>query len=234
MALALERTELDARPAPALGRGVYSLSEAARYTGLHPARIRAWFKGRQGAGTRRPVFRGGFEPVGGEYAISFLDLIDAYVVGRFRNAGVTMPLIRKAYAALEQDLGTRHPFAHGSLYTDGRRVIVGAAERIGEYVLYDAISKQLFFPQLHESLDRIDYHAETRLAERWRIAEGVTIDPRVALGKPVVRETGIHTSVLARQYAANRENAALVADLFGVSEAEVRNAVRFERTLKAA
>ncbi len=86
---------------PEPGLAAYSLSEAARYTGLHASRIRAWFKGKEGRDRRQPVFRGDYESRDGDYAISFLDLIDAYVVGQFRSAGVTMPVIRKAYSAIQ-------------------------------------------------------------------------------------------------------------------------------------
>ena len=220
--------------APALGLGVYSMAEAARYTGLHPARIRTWFKGRAGSPPRRAVFLGDFKMVGGDYGISFLDLIDALVMGRFRDAGVTMPVIRRAYSALADDLGTPHPFAHSTLRTDGRQVIVDVAGKLDERVLYNAITKQLMFSQLRDLLDLIEYKDSTGLAHLWRIARGVTINPEVGLGKPVVANTGVHTRVIASQLAANSDDAALIADLFDLTEDEVRSAASFEMSLKTA
>lgn len=164
----------------------------------------------------------------GDYVVSFLDLIDTYVVGRFREAGVKMSTVRQAYEILESDWGTQHPFAHSKLYTDGKNVIVGAASKLADELLYDAITKQMLFLELRGRLERIDYSDHTHLAARWRIAAGVMIDPEISFGKPVIQGTGTQTWIVARQYHANRQNAGLVGDLFGISENDVKNAVQFE------
>lgn len=217
---------------PVVGLGVYSIAEAARYTSLHSSRVRAWFRGRPGKTPRRPVFRGDFAPVGGDYGISFLDLIDALVMGRFREAGVTMPVIREAYRALSEELATPHPFAHSTLRTDGKNVIVDVAGKIDDRVLNNAITRQLLFGQLRDVLDLIEYKDDNGLAHLWRIAAGVTIDPGVGLGKPVVESTGVHTRVIAGQLAANANDAAIVADLFGLTEEQVWSAAQFETGLR--
>jgi uncharacterized protein (DUF433 family) len=94
----------------------------------------------------------------------------------------------------------------------------------------DVISKQHFFTQM--CLGQIKYNKDSKLAEAWHIREGVLIDPKVAFGHPVIERTGVTTFVLANQYAANQENAALVADLYGVGESDVLNAVRFEEAIR--
>lgn len=58
-----------------LGQGVYGISEAASLTGLKPSRVREWFRGRLPRGTK-PVFQSDYPPVGGDFAISFHDLIE--------------------------------------------------------------------------------------------------------------------------------------------------------------
>jgi uncharacterized protein (DUF433 family) len=72
------------------------------------------------------------------------------------------------------------------------------------------------------------------LAVAWNIADGVTISPGISYGKPVINQTGVTTYVVANQFKANGENAALVAELFDLSESDVVNAVRFENSLKRA
>jgi hypothetical protein len=94
-------------------------------------------------------------------------------------------------------LSTPHPFAHSTLRTDGKKVIVDVAGKVDERVLYNAITKQLLFSQLRDVLDLIEYEDSNGLAYLWRIAVGVTIDPEVGLGKPVVASTGVHTRVIA-------------------------------------
>ena len=214
---------------PSLGQGVYSLSEVARYADLNPLTARAWFKGRSDGVGRGPVFRSDYSAVNEDFAVSFLDLVDACVAGRFRRAGVKLSIVREAYRLLTDDLKTPHPFAHDLLYTDGRTIIVGVANRVNNPLLYDAISKQILFDDIGSILSRVDYREADHLAWRWRIAEGVEIDPTVSFGKPVVHDTGIETWVVSRQYFANNRNSALVADLFGIREDDVENAVEFER-----
>ncbi len=109
-----------------------------------------------------------------------------------------------------------------------------AAGRVQEKVFWDAISRQLMFTQLKGALSGIEYDRLTDLALLWRIAKGVAIDPRVAKGKPVVGATGIHTWVIAKQLQANGGDAALIADLFGLSEGQVLDAARFEDQLERA
>jgi hypothetical protein len=57
-----------------LGHGIYSLPEAARLTRLRSSRVREWFTGRSGL-ARKAVFESDYDSVGGDRAISFLDLI---------------------------------------------------------------------------------------------------------------------------------------------------------------
>jgi uncharacterized protein (DUF433 family) len=209
-----------------LGQGVYSLSEAARYAELPAGTLRSWFKPRSDKKGHGPIFRSDFAPVDGDYALSFLNLIEAYVARFFRKEGVKPPVIRRAREILVNELATPYPFAHVELCTDGRRVI----RKTGDTQLVDVISKQHFFEQMR--LSQIKYNKLSKLAEAWHIRDGVIINPKVAFGHPVVERTGITTFVLANQYAANDRNAALVADLYGVGESDVLNAVRFEEAIR--
>ncbi len=217
--------------APELGQGVYTLSEVARFAEMHPSTVRSWFRGRSDGTGRGPLLRSDFEGAGGDFAVSFLDLVDCYVAGRFRSAGVTMPTVRAAYFELATDLRTSHPFAHGCLYTDGRRILVNVAGRVRDDLLYDAVSKQILFEQLQRVLKRIEYRPDNYLAARWNRARGVLIDPGINFGSPVIKSTGISTVIVARQYLANRRDAKLVADLFDLNESDIENALEFEASI---
>src|SRR5690606_11737994 len=94
-----------------LGKGVYTVNEASRLTAVSPRRIVSWFSGwDRGAG---PLLRGDYDGlVSGRRLLSFLDLIEVYVVGRLRDRNVTLQSIRKAYAELHRYLKTDHPFSH--------------------------------------------------------------------------------------------------------------------------
>jgi len=212
-----------------LGQGIYTLAEVSSLTEIHPSRVRAWFRTRPDGAGRGPVFQADYAPVKGEYAYSFLDLIDVLVAGQFRDRhNVSMTVVHKAHTVLQKELSTKHPFCHADLYTDGKRIFSLAAKEVGEPILVEVVSRLQFFLHVREKLDHIDYSEVTKLACRWNIAEGVIIDPAVSMGKPTICETGLTTHVMANQYYANRENADIVADLYGVCANDVINAVKFE------
>ncbi len=211
-----------------LDNGVYTLAEVSQLTHVHPARVRSWFIQRADGAGHGQVFEADYQPVGRDRAVSFHDLIDVLVAAQFRDRhNVPMRVVRRAHGILQEELGTKHPFCHSDLYTDGRRIFQNVA-RLGEDRLSDVISRQQFFLHIREKLDHIDYSQATRLACRWKIARGVVLDPSVNMGRPSIADTGIATFVIASQYYANAENASLVADLYGISETDVLNAVRFE------
>ena|GEM_PF-2386868 len=212
-----------------LGQGIYILAEVSRLTQIHPARVRSWFKWRPDHAGRGPLFASDYRPVGADCAVSFLDLIDVLVAGQFRDRhNVRMQIVRRAHSLLQKELKTKHPFCHADLYTDGKRIFQCAANTLGEDSLSDVLSHQQFFLHIKEQLDRIDYSEATRLAHRWRIAKGVVLDPSISMGKPTIVTTGLTTFVIANQYYANSKDSGLVADLYGISENDVANAVDFE------
>ncbi|WP_337174972.1 hypothetical protein [Paludisphaera sp.] len=216
-----------------LGHGVYGLSEAARLTGLRPARVREWFQGRK-VGVRKPVFRGDYLPVDGDRAISFHDLIELFVAGQLRDRGVSLQNLRKVHQRLQADLGTSHPFCRREILTQGKQVFTLGLDDLGREEMIDVLSRQRVFPDvLRPFLERIDYSQATAMARRWCIADQVVVDPAISLGKPVVDPVGIATAVLAAAYEANDRDAELVADWYRINARHVLAAVEFERSLAA-
>lgn len=216
-----------------IGRGVYSLAEASRYTGLHHSRIRPWFKPRSDKMGRGPIFTSDYVH-NSEWALSFLDLIDVLVVGELRKINVPMLEIRRCYSRLRKIFKTKHAFCHRKLYADGKRIIMEDIDEKGEAALIEVLTTQEVFKEIKNLLKRVHYSDVTNLAKLWNIAPGVIIDPRRCWGKPVVRSgktiTGISTLVIANNYYGNDEDADFVADLYDIRSADVLNAVEFERT----
>lgn len=210
-----------------LGRGVYTFRDVARLTGLRYARIREWFVGRGARGQR--VFAGDYSPVDGDMAVSFLDLVDAFVAGQLRTHGVPLQTLRRVYARLQDRLGTKHAFAHQELLLSGKDIFARTLNDEGEEELIHVLTDQKVFPRiLLPFLEKIDFEEVTKLARRWRIAELVVVDPQIGYGKPVVEPAGIATAVLAAAYHANGRDAELVADWFNVHARHVLAAAKFE------
>ena len=216
-----------------LGRGIYDLSEAARYAELHPNRVVSWFRPR-GHMLDQPVFSSDYAALGMPRMVSFLNLIEILVVGQFRKSDVPLSEIRTAYDILRVDLKTDYPFSHRYLYAHGGKIFAKVVEEMGKTVLYEVVKRQGFSEELmKEHLEHIDYSKTSNLAERWRIARGIVIDPSISFGRPTVEGRATETLVLAKAFSANNEDAGFVGELFGVSRVDVENAVAFEKRFGA-
>ena len=210
-----------------LDAGAYSLSNAARLTGTHPNTARSWFKGRSDGLGRGPVLKSQFGGEGRGFAMTFHDLIDLLVAGRLKQEGVKLQVIRRAYNAIADELEIEHPFSHNALYTDGKRIMLEAADEVGDPKFHDAINGQMLLPNVQDLLTQVDYAMSNSMAERWRIGEGIVIDPAVMWGEPTIRGTRVPATLLAEQYEANDREVDTVADLYNVDEQDVRHAVEF-------
>ncbi|MBL8885778.1 MAG: hypothetical protein JNK16_03885 [Phycisphaerales bacterium] len=211
-----------------IATGSYGIPEAARFAGVNSRTAARWIAG-DGAEHRGRLFRTDLRSVGNRHALSFLDLVDLLVVGRFREEGVSFQMVRRVYSRLQESLNTEHPFSHQRLLTDGKTIFAETLDRDGDRHLQEILTGQKAMPEiLKPYLKQIEYAADTQTAARWNIATGVVIDPAQAFGKPIISSEGRTTFVLSQAYWANDKNAGLVADLFDVSTESVRRAVEFE------
>jgi len=211
-------------PEPALGKGVYTLQDVARYTRMHPKTTRSWFVSRH---DNKPIFNSDYGDTAGGFSVSFFDLIDAHVALHLKSKKFSLQRIRKIYSYLEKVLGP-HPFCHEDLYTSGKDVFYSATGRLAD----SSVSVQKVFedqeyiwPIMKDCLSRVNY--EHSIARSWDIAESVRIDPRISFGMPVVLGTGTRTYTVARAYYANDEDTEFVSRLYKISQAQVQNAVAF-------
>lgn len=217
-----------------LGRGVYSLSEAARLTGLKPPRVREWFSGRPSDRDPKPVFRSDYRSVEGDRAISFHDLIELFIAGQLRDHGVSLQHLRRVHEQLRRDLKTRHPFCRREILTRHGQVFTRGLDEQGCQEVIEVMTRQRVIPEiLLPFLKRIDYDEATEMARRWSIADMVVLDPAISLGKPTVEGVGIATAILSAAYHANGQDVDLVADWFNVHSRHVMAAVEFEKSLAA-
>jgi uncharacterized protein (DUF433 family) len=219
-----------------LGRGVYTLSEAAKLTGVSHHRLRAWFRGQgeTGNGSRKPVFRGDYPPVGRDYALSFLDLVEGCVAGHLREHGVSTRTLRKVHCRLQAELQTDHPFARKELLTDGKQLLLRDMDGRGHEELVEALARQKVFPRIIlPFLRRLDYDLVTLHARRWRLTDEVVLDPAICFGQPIIQAAGKPTAILAAAWKANKEDARLVAGWYGVEVNDVLAAVSFENRMAA-
>jgi len=222
-----------------IGRGIYSLAEAHRLTGVPTGRIRRWTGGYEFASKSRRKFSPALVSTSvsaevGAPALDFADLLEIRFLNAFREYGVSWKAIRIAAERARDLTGLSHPFSNRRFSTDGRTILLQFVSETGDEHLLDLVESQyeierLISRYLHGEIEFDDRDAP----RRWWPVNGkrsIVVDPQRAFGTPIVDAAGVPTRVLANAVDAE-ESIEVVADLFGVDPVAVAEAVEFELTL---
>lgn len=146
--------------------------------------------------------------------------------------------VREALAYTREKLGIERVLLSKDLRTADRNVFLsrigkllnvgrGGQEAIAE--VFNAYLERIEWDS-HESpirvfpLTRDDYHGAPRV---------VTIDPRIAFGRPVVDRRSISTAVIAERFRAG-ESVNVIAEDYDLEASEVEEALRYEALALAA
>lgn len=224
---------------PLVGKGLYTLADAAWLTGLPVGRVRRWLDGgsyvRDGRRhVRRPLLASDFGRIDGQLTLSFLNLVELLAVRECLNVPLALPEIRRAYDEAARLFQVSHPFAHEDVHlaTDGKALFVrrpdGSVTRLrdGQLAFRDIVGRYLR-----------DLEYSKKMAARWwplGRAAGVVVDPARRFGAPIAARSGLAVRFLAdvAQQLGSHER---VADLYEVPVEDVRAAVDFvERFSRAA
>jgi uncharacterized protein (DUF433 family) len=218
----------------AMRDGVYPVAFAAKMADATNATVASWFRA-SNASHLPPAIITHFEPVGGQTLMPFLALVEARFVARFRKHGLSLQTIRKVARKLRDAYGLEHPFAKRRFRTDGRKVMMEEAADDGERRLIDIMTDEFGFPSVIEPslFDTVvyidDIAAQLRPFDEF---PKVLIDPRFAMGRPVVENGHIPTETLAEAFLAEGDIDA-VAEWFETDRDSVTQAVAFEQRLAA-
>jgi uncharacterized protein (DUF433 family)/DNA-binding transcriptional MerR regulator len=205
------------------GTGVYDLLLAAHLLGIDERNLRRWSSpARSGAMALVPPTHG--------WAFSFHDLLSLAVVAVLRQRGVTTAGVRTMIRELEAQFDYARPLAHAhvveGLATVGTSVISAKdgvdLTKAGQRVLLQTIKRYL---------RPIEYGSDN-LARLWRPASRILVNPEVQVGHPCIASTRVTTATVSGRVAQGEQPEAIAEDL-GVSLADVRAAVAFERRLDA-
>ncbi|MBD3268219.1 DUF433 domain-containing protein [bacterium] len=214
-----------------IGKGIYSIREAAHYIGVNPQRLHHWYYERADKKGRGPICHPSYDKVDNKTAINFWDMIDGYVVSFLLGKGVKMKTVRDAYQKMKKELKKDHPFCVRGILTDGVKIFCESAELLNDETLYDVMKDQMYFQEFKKKLDSIDYHKISQYAYQWNIFHGVLIHPDISFGKPVIKNTSLQTKTIYDAYIANGKNSLLIAQLYEITEVDVARAVLFEQNL---
>ena len=219
-----------------IGRGLYSLREAHRLTGVPIKRIRRWtsgyyFRYRDGRHFSPPVVETSVPGEVGGSAIDFADLLEVRFLNAFREYGVSWKAIRIVSQRARELLGVHHPFSSRRFSTDGRTILAEFVTETGDEVLLDLVRNQYEFRRIISKymLGEIEFDDSDHATRWWPIPDSrcIVIDPQRAFGAPVVSTEGVPTRILAAAVHAE-DSIELVATLYEVDPVSVAVAVEYE------
>ena len=234
-----------------LGKGVYSVPEAARIIHADARSVHRWVSGYHTHTSNRfspRILTSESASDHGQEILTFQQLIELLFVKLFRDHSVSMPTIRAAAQRASGTFKTVYPFAFAGLRTDGRDIfhlteedVIRAAgdeepitkRRIAE----DLKNGQTVIVEFAEPyFQKIDYD-KMEAAKYWPLGKdrSVVIDPHRACGTPIDNCTRVPTNTIYSMYRGTRrrpgERAEVISKWFEVSIESVRDAIAFEESL---
>jgi len=222
--------------ASVLDREMFTEAEAARLLRVPPSTLHYWLEGGERRGrTYSPVIRA--EPRG-ERIVTWAEFVEAALLRQYRRKHqIPMRELRVFIDDLRDRLGVPYPLAHKRPFVSGRQLVVAAQQASGldaDFWLVAWASDQLILttPSV-EFFERVEWEGD--LAAGWRPHDDpkspVRIEPDVRFGRPNIK--GISTEVLWEQVEAGADEDE-VAEAFGLEVDDVRWAMAFELSLRAA
>ena len=215
----------------------YTVPEVAAYVRVPTSTVRSWTKG-MSTGAQRKRFQPVI-PVRGDL-LTFWDLVQVHVLASItREHGVRLPNVRTALAYVKRKMDVRRPLLEQEFETDGVSLFV---ERLG-HLLNVSQDGQLGMRAMFEaSLRRIDRDPcglPIRLFP-WTMTPRdvgeprvIAVDPRLAFGRPTIKDTAIQISVLADRFRAGDAPKRLARE-FDLTSTQVEAALRWEMSVAKA
>lgn len=211
---------------PQLGKGIYSIPDAAVILDMPVSKVRRWVKKYWELEFLKGVDEGYTWGESREKAFHFLTLIEIIAVDSFREIGVSFPKIKLAHEMLSEMLDTSYPFAHAELMSDGRRIFYD----VDTALLEMDKKQQLSFTRLVAPYcKKIDFQDKTNLAERyWPLGKdhNIVVDPHHSFGQPVITGTNITAEAIMNMLRAG-ESPELIASVFELNRKDVEDVQAF-------
>ena len=206
--------------------GLYSQTEAARYSDTALSTVRGWLA-RRGSST--------------DDLVSFDELVTILFVRELRRHRVRLSAIVAAERDLRERTQHRHPFVHEALWVAGRDVLVRAhtapdaymaVNRRGQLAIPGVVeAKRIQLPVLVTDVRGQLTYEQGRVAA-WSPVELITARPAVQFGLTCVEGTRLTTRAVFEAAEAG-DDPATIARLYEVTETDVMRAVEWERRLAA-
>lgn len=202
--------------------GGFTTQEVARLLGRKTSEVASWLSGPE------PIIARDYDDLNGHRVLSFAALVEARAVAYFLENGVAKRALRETMKSLRAK-GELHPLARDKDYvTDGFRMIEVDGSKLINLANDVYAHEELMKPALAGKVVFEHGRAATFYPDP-DLAPLVQIDPRHAVGKPVVIDRGRVVATAALAASAEDEGIDGAADWFGVSHAAATQALAFEK-----
>jgi uncharacterized protein (DUF433 family) len=227
-------------PEISLGIGYYTVPEAARLLGIASLNIRRWLSGyryeiNDTVVEMPPLWIPQLPASDHHIELGFRDLIELRFVKAFMDHGLGLKTIRHCLQYARECVEDDRPFSTRRFRTDGRTIFLESLRRTGDDELLDLRSRQYVIKQVIERTFK-DLDIDNDIVVRWRPYSGkesIVIDPQRAFGQPIANASGVPTIALADAVKAEK-SFDRVSHLYDVDTSVIRDAVNFEKSLRAA
>lgn len=214
---------------------LYTVAEAARYLHLPRATLRSWMDGRAytAGGEERRSPRLIERPDPGDDRLSFNNLVEAHVLRALRvEHGVPMAQVRRALDYAQKEFGIDRLLIREELRAAPGEVFLKeygrllSLSRSGQFAMERILD--VFLRRLTRDVEgrplRLYPFIASQSFEDGRV---VSIDPRVAYGRPSIARKGISTAILAERVNAG-ESIRDLASYYDLDEKEIEEAIVYE------
>lgn len=219
-----------------LDRQMFSEAEAARLLDVAQSTLHYWLEGGDQRGKAyKPVIRA--EPTGGRRPVTWAEFIEAGLLRQYRQRRVPMAELRSFIDVMRERYTIPYPLAHHRPFVGDRQLVLEAQEAShlpAEFTLVAWSAGQLILTPASQSfVDRVTWADD--IAAGWRPhndpGSPVRMDPEIRFGKPAVK--GVSTEIIWEQ---DQDGADVVetAEAFGLDDTDVRWALAYEMSLRAA
>lgn len=214
---------------PYLIRPLYGFADADYLANVTCGTAKRWLEGYMYDDTHgQRVVQPSVTPgVQREEGVSFADLVELAAIGRLKEVGFSLQMIREIVRNCQEILGVPRPLATLRFKTGGCEIFVDR----GDVLLEVGRKKrmQAWNEVLEPFLQELDYNANQLVARWWPLGRStpVVIDPEYGFGFPVVAKSGVRTEIILERFRAGDLKEQISAD-FNIEQVHVERALQFE------
>jgi uncharacterized protein (DUF433 family) len=205
--------------------GLLDVSDASRFLGIARSTFSRWVTGYAGSA---PLIHT-LPSANNQARVTFISMVEAWVLDALRKAGVNPSKIPPALAQLAREFGREHVLVAPNLATDGIDVLWDFSRTSEGEGLMDARSGQMVMREIVEDYLQYVSWASDNYPNMLRLRScepsDVIVDPYRAFGQPLFKASRTRVRDVANMLAAG-EDPQVVADEHGVSINDVRTAAR--------